>query len=53
MCIRDSPPRGVFKDGKIASVPGNHGGTDEFGEYAYIRAIRQVGDCLLYTSRCV
>lgn len=38
------PPRGVFIDGKIASVPGNHGGTDEFGEYAYIRAIRQVGE---------
>ncbi len=36
-------PRGYFKNGKIASVPGNHGGCDKFGEYAYVRAMRQVG----------
>ncbi len=38
------PPRGSFVNGKIASVPGNHGGTDKFGEYAYVRAMRQVGE---------
>ena len=38
------PPRGYFEDGKIASLPGNHGGSDRFGDYAYVRAMRQIGE---------
>ena len=38
------PPRGCFVGGIIASVPGNHGGADKFGEYVYIRAIRQTAE---------
>ncbi len=38
------PPRGYFKNGKIASVPGNHGGSDKFGDYAYVRAMRQTAE---------
>ena len=37
------PPRGVFKNGKIVAVAGQHGGEDAFGAFPYVRAIRQLG----------
>ncbi len=37
------PVRQFFENGKIASIPGNHGGTDEFGDFKYIRALKQLG----------
>jgi len=29
---------------KLASIPGHHGGSDEFGEFTYVRAIRQIAE---------
>ncbi|MCR4901427.1 MAG: hypothetical protein K6A23_01095 [Butyrivibrio sp.] len=37
------PARQFYEDGKIASIPGNHGGSDEFGPFKYVRALKQLG----------
>ncbi len=38
------PVRQFFEGDKIASIPGNHGGSDEFGPFKYIRALKQLGE---------
>ncbi len=39
-----APARQCFKDGRIIAEPGHHGGTDAFGDFPYIRAVRQLGE---------
>ncbi len=39
-----APTRQYFKDGKIQSIPGHHGGSDKYGDFTYIRAVRQLGE---------
>ncbi|SDM54503.1 SGNH/GDSL hydrolase family protein [Lachnospira pectinoschiza] len=40
--IVTAPARQYFKDGKIESKPGHHGGSDKFGDFTFIRATRQI-----------
>lgn len=42
--IITSAARQYFKDGKIAAVPGHHGYRDEFGDFPYIRAAKQLAE---------
>ncbi len=37
-----APARQMFREGKIAALPWNHGGKDAFGDFPYIRAMRQL-----------
>lgn len=37
------PARQYWEDGRIASIPGHHGGSDEYGDFKYIRAAKQLG----------
>lgn len=38
-----APARQYYENGKIASVPGHHGGSDKWGDFTYIRAAKQLG----------
>lgn len=38
-----APARQFFENGKLAAVPGHHGGTDKFGAFPYVRAVKQLG----------
>lgn len=35
--------RQFFKDGKITAISGHHGNKDQYGDFPYIRAVRQLG----------
>lgn len=39
-----APARQYFDNGRLAAMAGHHGGTDKFGAFPYIRAVRQLGD---------
>lgn len=36
--------RQVFENGHIAAAPGHHGDSDAYGDFPYIRAVRQLGE---------
>lgn len=38
-----APARQFFENGKPAAISGHHGGTDRFGAFPYVRAVRQLG----------
>ncbi|MBQ9928292.1 MAG: hypothetical protein IJO65_09990 [Lachnospiraceae bacterium] len=38
-----APARQYFEGGKIVAVPGHHGNKDAFGDFPYVRAVRQLG----------
>lgn len=39
-----APARQFFENGRLAAIPGHHGGTDRFGAFPYVRAVRQLGE---------
>lgn len=40
--IVTAPARQYFKEGKIESIPGHHGGSDKFGDFTFVRAAKQI-----------
>lgn len=37
-----APARQYYENDKIASIPGHHGGSDQYGDFSYIRAVKQL-----------